>query len=54
MEISINTNINLLKNNKSLYKDQGEMLFTRFGMTGPLVLKASRFKILRKIAVHLP
>lgn len=38
-----NISLNLLKNNKSLYKDQGEMLFTRFGMTGPLVLKASRF-----------
>ena len=38
-----NISLNLLKNNKSLYKDQGEMLFTRFGMAGPLVLKASRF-----------
>ena len=38
-----NISLNLLKNNKSLYKEQGEMLFTRFGMTGPLVLKASRF-----------
>lgn len=38
-----NISLSILKNNKSLYKEQGEMLFTRFGMTGPLVLKGSRF-----------
>lgn len=28
---------------KPLYKDQGEMLFTSYGVSGPLVLKASRY-----------
>lgn len=31
------------KDNKVLYKDMGEMLFTHFGMSGPLVLTASRY-----------
>lgn len=38
-----NISLSILKNNKIIYKEQGEMLFTSYGMSGPLVLKASRF-----------
>ena len=38
-----NISLSILKNNKTLYKEQGEMLFTSYGMSGPLVLKGSRF-----------
>ncbi|WP_305085895.1 NAD(P)/FAD-dependent oxidoreductase [uncultured Clostridium sp.] len=38
-----NISFSILKNNKIIYKEQGEMLFTSYGMSGPLVLKASRF-----------
>jgi len=31
------------QNKKVYYKEQGEMLFTHFGVSGPLVLSASRF-----------
>lgn len=31
------------ENNKQYYKEQGEMLFTHFGISGPLVLSASAF-----------
>ncbi len=31
------------ENGKEYYKEQGEMLFTHFGMSGPLVLSASSF-----------
>lgn len=31
------------KNNKTLFKDFGEMLFTHFGISGPLVLSGSSF-----------
>lgn len=31
------------ENNKQLYFDQGEMLFTHFGISGPLVLSASSY-----------
>lgn len=37
-----NVSIKLLKNNKKLYSDFGEMLFTHFGVSGPIVLSASR------------
>lgn len=30
------------KNNKSIYKDFGEMLFTHYGVSGPVILSASR------------
>ena len=30
-------------NKKPLYKDQGELLFTSYGISGPLALKASRY-----------
>ena len=38
-----NISLSVLKNNKVVYKEQGEMLFTSYGMSGPLVLKGSRF-----------
>lgn len=39
-----NIGINLLNENKrSLYKDNGEVQLTSFGLTGPLILKASRY-----------
>ncbi len=37
-----NIELNIFINNKSVYKGFGEMMFTHFGITGPLVLKASR------------
>ncbi|GAA0086241.1 NAD(P)/FAD-dependent oxidoreductase [Clostridium sp. CTA-7] len=42
-----NIGISLFKESskKSLYKDQGEMLFTSYGVSGPLILKGSRYVI---------
>lgn len=37
-----NIELNIFIDNKSVYKGFGEMMFTHFGITGPLVLKASR------------
>ena len=36
-----NVTLTLKKNDKRIYKEQGEMLFTHFGISGPLVLTAS-------------
>lgn len=36
-----NVRLTLLKNGKKRYQEQGEMLFTHFGISGPLVLSAS-------------
>ena len=36
-----NVRITLKKGKKSLYSEQGEMLFTHFGFSGPLILEAS-------------
>ena len=36
-----NISIDLLKNGKRVYSDFGEMLFTHFGVSGPVVLSAS-------------
>ena len=36
-----NIRITLKKGKKSLYSEQGEMLFTHFGFSGPLILEAS-------------
>ncbi len=36
-----NISIELLKNGKKVYSDFGEMLFTHFGVSGPVVLSAS-------------
>lgn len=38
-----NISLSILKNNKVIYKNQGEMLFTNYGMSGPLVLSGSRY-----------
>jgi len=36
-----NVNLTIYENGKSIYAEQGEMLFTHFGISGPLVLSAS-------------
>ncbi len=36
-----NVSVELFEGTKSLYKEQGEMLFTHFGLSGPLILSAS-------------
>ncbi len=36
-----NVSVRLLKNEKTIFKDFGEMLFTHFGISGPTVLSAS-------------
>lgn len=36
-----NVTLTLLKGNKKVYQDLGEMLFTHFGVSGPLVIEAS-------------
>lgn len=37
-----NVELSVFIDNKNVYKNFGEMMFTHFGITGPLVLKASR------------
>lgn len=36
-----NVGIKIIKDNKEIYEDFGEMLFTHFGVSGPIVLSAS-------------
>lgn len=38
-----NIELAIYENNKKVFKDFGEMLFTHFGISGPLVLSGSRF-----------
>ena len=38
-----NTALSLVKNDKIVYRDMGEMLFTHFGISGPMVLSASSY-----------
>ncbi len=38
-----NVSIDVLIGGKSVYKNFGEMMFTHFGVTGPLILSASRY-----------
>lgn len=38
-----NVTVRLTAGNKELYKDFGEMLFTHFGVSGPLILRASSY-----------
>lgn len=38
-----NVELSLISNGKCVYKDLGEMLFTHFGISGPLVLSASSY-----------
>lgn len=43
-----NVNLSLVIDGKSVYSEQGEMLFTHFGVSGPLVLSASSILASRK------
>lgn len=38
-----NVSLRMVRNNRELYRGFGEMLFTHFGVSGPLVLSASSF-----------
>ena len=38
-----NVSLTVKKDGKALYKEQGELLFTHFGISGPVVLTASRY-----------
>lgn len=38
-----NVGLTLLEEDKPVYREQGEMLFTHFGLSGPLVLSASAY-----------
>jgi len=38
-----NVSLTVTKDDKPLYKEQGELLFTHFGISGPIVLTASRY-----------
>jgi len=40
-----NVSIKVIDKNKTLYEDFGEMIFTHFGVSGPIILSASRFLI---------
>lgn len=40
-----NISITVKSGNKEIYKDFGELLFTHFGVSGPVILSASRFLI---------
>lgn len=44
MGISLkNVGISIISNNKKIYSDFGEMLFTHFGVSGPMILRASAY-----------
>ena len=36
-----NVGLKILRNNKLIYEDFGEMLFTHFGVSGPIILSGS-------------
>lgn len=38
-----NVSVTIKEGKKSVYKEQGEMIFTHFGLSGPLILSGSRF-----------
>jgi len=38
-----NTSLSLIKNGKTVFSDMGEMVFTHFGVSGPMVLSASSY-----------
>ena len=49
-----NVQLNLWEGSKNVFSEQGEMLFTHFGVSGPLVLSASaHIRDLKKYAYHL-
>ncbi len=49
-----NVSLTLVKGKKELYSGFGEMLFTHFGITGPLVLSASSYYVKHKDKGHEP
>ena len=44
-----NVEINVYENNKKVYNDFGEMLFTHFGISGPIILSASAHLVRTKL-----
>ena len=44
-----NVRINVYENNKKVYDDFGEMLFTHFGVSGPIILSASAHLVRTKM-----
>lgn len=38
-----NVEVTVYKNDKAIYTEQGEMVFTHYGVSGPLILSASRY-----------
>ena len=46
-----NVEVTILDGKKELYRDFGEMMFTHFGVTGPLILTASTV-IQKKLSAH--
>lgn len=50
-----NVSVKITDGKRNLYEDQGEMLFTHFGVTGPLILSGSSYvtKILAKKSLTL-
>lgn len=44
-----NVEINVYENNKKVYNDFGEMLFTHFGISGPIILSASAHLVRTKM-----
>ena len=44
-----NVSIQLIENKKNIYKDFGEMLFTHFGVSGPIILSASSHLVRTKM-----
>ncbi len=51
-----NIKIKITVDNKEVYSDFGEMMFTHFGVTGPVILSASRYindKIDKKPKIHI-
>lgn len=40
-----NVSFTILENNKKVFSSEGEMLFTHFGVSGPLVLSGSRYVV---------
>ncbi len=51
-----NVQITLYKNDKAIYSDFGEMIFTHYGVSGPIILSASRHveeKGIYKLSINL-
>lgn len=38
-----NVELSIIKNNKTIFKEFGEMIFTHYGISGPIVLTSSRY-----------